>query len=108
MLFDRLNFVDSNQEIILTPKSFYTQKNSTLQVLRDQEVEQKARSLTLLQRNKSFQETSSTDKKENISNESILKSLDMLTAASKKNERIFEQKMKFLMVLTLMRLVNRL
>ena len=64
----------NTQEFILIPKSFYTQKNnSTLQVLKDPEVEQKAKSLTLLQRNETFPETSSTDKKENISNESILK-----------------------------------
>ena len=78
----------NTQEFILIPKSFYTQKNnSTLQVLKDPEVEQKAKSLTLLQRNKTFPETSSTEKKENISNESILKSLDMLTAAQKQKTR---------------------
>ena len=55
MLFDRLSFVMNTQELILIPKTFYTQKNnSTLQVLKDPEVEQKAKSLTLLQRNKTF------------------------------------------------------
>ena len=77
----------NTQEFILIPKKFYTQKNSTLQVLKDPEVEQKAKSLTLLQRSKTFPETSPTDKKEIISTESIFKSLDMLTAAQKQKTR---------------------
>ena len=78
----------NSQEFILFPKSFYTQiNNSTLQVLKDPEVEQKAKSLTLLQRNKTFPETSPTDKKEIKAIESILKSLDMLTAAQKQKTR---------------------
>ena len=55
----------SKQEFILLPKSFYTQQNnSTLQVLKDLEVEQQAKSLTLLQKNEAFTETSPVNKKE--------------------------------------------
>ena len=65
-------------------EKFFTQeKHSTLQVLRDPEVEQKAKSLTLLQRNKTFLDPSTVEKKEKTSKENILKSLDMLTAAEK-------------------------
>ena len=78
----------NTQEFVLIPKSFYTkQKHSTLQVLRDPEVEQKAKSLTLLQRNKTFPDPSTVEKKEKTSKENILKSLDMLTAAQKQRTR---------------------
>ena len=78
----------NTQEFLLIAKSFYTEKlNSTLQVLKDPEVEQKAKSLTLLQRNKTFPETSPTEKKEIISTESILNSLDMLTVAQTQKTR---------------------
>ena len=85
---DRLNSVMNTQEFVLIPKSFYTQqKHSTLQVLRDPEVEQKAKSLTLLQRNNTFPDPSTVEKKEKTSKENILKSLDMLTAAQKQRTR---------------------
>ena len=78
----------NTQEFVLIPKSFYTQqKHSTLQVLRDPEVEQKAKSLTLLQRNNTFLDPSTVEKKEKTSKENILKSLDMLTAAQKQRTR---------------------
>ena len=78
----------NTQEFVLIPKSFYTQqKHSTLQVLRDPEVEQKAKSLTLLQRNNTFPDPSTVEKKEKTSKENILKSLDMLTAAQKQRTR---------------------
>lgn len=83
-----LNLAMNTQEFVLIPKSFYTQqKHSTLQVLRDPEIEQKAKSLTLLQRDKTFPDPSTVEKKEKISNENILKSLDMLTAAQKQRAR---------------------
>ena len=88
LLPDRLNSVMNTQEFVLIPKSFYTQqKHSTLQVLRDPEVEQKAKSLTLLQRNNTFPDPSTVEKKEKTSKENILKSLDMLTAAQKQRTR---------------------
>ena len=88
LLPDRLNSVMNTQEFVLIPKSFYTQqKHSTLQVLRDPEVEQKAKSLTLLQRNNTFPDPSTVEKKEKTSKEKILKSLDMLTAAQKQRTR---------------------
>lgn len=88
MLSYRLNFVMNTQEFILIPKSFYTQQNnSTLQVLKDPEVEQKAKSLTLLQRNKTFPDPSTIEKKEKTSKENIIKSLDMLTASQKQKTR---------------------
>ena len=93
MLFDRLIFVMDTHEVILKvmtidlcyeypsqefiviPKCFYTQQNnSTLQVLKDPEVEQKAKSLTLLKRNKTFTETSPVDENEKIANENLLRS----------------------------------
>ena len=78
----------NTQEFVLIPKSFYTQqKHSTLQVLRDPEVEQKAKSLTLLQRNNTFPDPSTVEKKEKTSKENILKPLDMLTAAQKQRTR---------------------
>ena len=78
----------NTQEFILIPKSFYTQQNnSTLQVLKDPEVEQKAKSLTLLQRNKTFPDPSTIEKKEKTSKENIIKSLDMLTASQKQKTR---------------------
>ena len=55
--------------------------------MRDPEVEQKAKSLTLLQRNKTFPDPSTVDKKEKTIKENILKSLDMLTAAQKQRTR---------------------
>ena len=88
LLPDRLNSVMNTQEFVLIPKSFYTQqKHSTLQVLRDPEVEQKAKSLTLLQRNNTFPDPSTVEKKEKTSKENILNSLDMLTAAQKQRTR---------------------
>ena len=78
----------NTQDFLLIPKSFYTQqKHSTLQDLRNPEVEQKAKSLTLLQRNKTFPDPSTVEKKEKTSKENILKSLDMLTAAQKQRTR---------------------
>ena len=78
----------NTQEFVLIPKSFYTQqKHSTLQVLRDPEVEQTAKSLTLLQINNTFPDPSTVEKKEKTSKENILKSLDMLTAAQKQRTR---------------------
>ena len=88
LLPDRLNSVMNTQEFVLISKSFYIQqKHSTLQVLRDPEVEQKAKSLTLLQRNNTFPDPSTVEKKEKTSKENILKSLDMLTAAQKQRTR---------------------
>ena len=55
--------------------------------MRDPEVEQKAKSLTLLQRNKTFPDPSTLEKKEKTSEGNILKSLDMLTAAQKQRTR---------------------
>ena len=84
----RLNSVMNTQEFVLIPKSFYTQqKHSTQQDLKDPEVEQKAKSLTLLQRNKTFPDPSPVEKKEKTSKGNILKSLDMLTAAQKQRTR---------------------
>ena len=78
----------NTQEFILIPISFYSQQNnSTLQVLKDPQVEQKAKSLTLLQRNKTFPDPSTIEKKEKTSKENVLKSLDMLTAAQKQKTR---------------------
>ena len=78
----------NTQEFVLIPKSFYTQqKHSTLQVSRDPEVEQKAKFLTLLLRNKTFPDPSTVEKTEKTSRKNILKSLDMLTAAQKQRTR---------------------
>ena len=78
----------NTQEFILIPKSFYTQQNnSTLQVLKDPKVEQKAKSLTLLQRNKTFPDPSTIEKKEKASKGNIIKSLDMFKASQKQKTR---------------------
>ena len=72
MLFDLLIFVMNTEEFILIPETFYKQNNSTYQVLKDSENEQKAKSPTLLQRKKTFTRTSPADKKENIRTENFL------------------------------------
>ena len=92
LLPDRLNSVMNTQDFVLIPKSFYTQqKHSTLQVLRDPEVEQKAKSLTLLQRNNTFPDPSTVEKKEKTSKENILVFGYAHSGTKTKNERNFEQ-----------------
>ena len=65
MLTDRLLFVMNTQESFFYQNFFHSTKQnySTLQVSKFPEVERNAKSLTLLQRNKTFTETSRVDKK---------------------------------------------
>ena len=76
----------NTQEFVLIPKSFYTDKNnSTSQVLKDPQLAQKAKALTLLQRNKQYPEAEENEK--NISNENILSSIDMLNRSQKERSK---------------------
>ena len=98
----------NTQEFIVIPKCFYTQQNnSTLQVLKDPEVEQKGKSLTLLKRNKTFTETSPVDENEKIANENLLRSRYPDSGPETK-KNIFQAKLKLPPLLILLRLVSQL
>lgn len=76
----------NTQEFVLIPKSFYSQQNtSTSQVLKDPQLEERAKSLTLLQRNQTFPDAS--EKSNNLSTDKIILSVDMLNRSQKDRSR---------------------
>ena len=76
----------NTQEFVLIPKSFYTQHNtSTSQVLKDPQLEERAKSLTLLQRHQTFSDA--PEQEETVSVEKILSSIDMLNRSQKDSSR---------------------